>query len=129
MFGQPDYVLPDDVHTNLPRQGYHGEPAGWRRARGLLIELARAVQASPVALYLCPLETSDGDPDGVAVTAIVRDAHRLITTVVWRHMIDPQRWQLSINGSTPPDCSGRVAPSPPWLARLAATHITPTPQS
>ncbi len=127
LFGQRDYVLPDEVHTNLPRQRYDGEPGGWHRARGLLIELCRELGATPQALYHQPLETPEGNPDGVVVTAIVKHSGRF-TTVVWRQQEhQPGRrqrqpsWQLTVNGLTPPHGTGHVSPAPPWLARLATT--------
>jgi hypothetical protein len=128
MFGQRDYVLPAEVHTNLPRQGYDGEPGGWNRARGLLMELAWALGATPEALYHRPLETPEGNPDGVVVTAIVKDSRHSITTVVFRRQEhqpgNRQRrpwWQLTVNGTTPPQGTGHVSPAPPWLARIATT--------
>lgn len=130
MFGQRDYVLPAEVHTNLPRQGYDGEPAGWHRARGLLIELGHALQAAPLVLLHRPLETPEGNPDGVVITAIVTDSRGRHTTVVLRQQEHPTgrrerrpSWQLTINGVTPRLGTGRVLPAPPWLARLATTAL------
>lgn len=129
MFGQRTYVLPDEVHTNLPRQGYDAEPPGWNRARGLLVELCRELAATPIALYHRPLETPTGNPNGVVVTAIVRDSHNQIVTVVWRRQHHPRRrwhqqgWQLTVNGVTPPRGHGLVPAAPPWLARIARSVI------
>lgn len=130
MFGQRDYVLPAEVHTNLPHQGYDGEPGGWHRARGLLMELSWALDATPEALIYRPLETPEGNPDGVVVTAIVQDNRGQHTTVVLREQEHPQgsrkrlpSWQLTVNGKTPGLGSGRRVPAPPWLARLVTTAI------
>jgi hypothetical protein len=130
MFGQRSYVLPDDVHTNLPhRPSDDAEPGEWHRARGLLIELCRQLDATPVALYLRSLRTPIGNPDGVVVTAIARDQHDQIHTVVWRHQLHPQgpalqpEGHLTVDGMDPPYSTGKVPPTAPWMARLAVSIL------
>ena len=130
MFGQRSYLLPDDVHTNLPHSPSHDtEPGEWHRARGLLIELCWQLDATPVALYLRSLRTPTGNPDGVVVTAIARDQHDQIHTVVWRHQLHPcgpalqPEGQLTVNGMTPPRSTGKLPPTAPWLARLATSIL------
>lgn len=129
LFGQDRYVLPDGVHTNLPRHGYDGEPGSWERARGLLLELGRQLSATPVALYHQPQYARGGNPAGLVVTAIVRRGDGQITTVIVRLHEGPvdgtyqRSWQVIVDGVTHP--GGRVLASPPLLAQFVAQALRP----
>jgi hypothetical protein len=43
------YALPDSVDSNLPHRGNVDGPGAWAVARGVLVELCRALDASPLS--------------------------------------------------------------------------------
>lgn len=128
MFGQRDYLLPDTVHTNIPRQHYEGAPGMWAYARGLLVETCRVLPATPVGLFYRVCTDSVGNTAAVVVTAIARDDNNDIVTVIWRQEhgmaeAGPIGWQLTIDGAVPHNGSGRVRPSPPILATIISRTV------
>jgi hypothetical protein len=117
LFGQPRYVLPDTVHTNISRQHYDGAPGLWAYARGLLVETSHAPSWTPVALYVRVCTDSSDNTTAVVLTLIARDENNQIVTVVWRqeHGTGDRTsngWQFTIDGVVPHQSTGRLRPSP-----------------
>lgn len=122
------YVLYDDVDCNIPRWGSVGEYGAWDHARGVLVELCRALPATPVRLHLRELDTPTRAPVGWEITAVARDHTGAPVTVVsrretWPYSLRGDFWQVHINGVVPGEGTAIHPPSLPWLARLVRNTL------
>ena len=122
------YVLFDDVESNIPRRGCVGQPGGFNYARGLLVELSIALDATPAALRYRELETGrHGDTFGIRLTATVYCGPRRLD-VVSRHESAPygprgDYWCLTVAGEVPDDGEAKYPPSLPWMAHMVRRHL------
>ncbi|UJW32534.1 hypothetical protein L3Q67_01725 [Saccharothrix sp. AJ9571] len=118
------YLLPDTVDSNIPRRGGLGEPGAWNVARGLLVELCRALAATPISLRYQELETRRSRaPIGIRVTAAALRDHRRVTAIYRRenapYSTRGDYWLLTVNGLLDPDGEGVHPPSLPRIATIA----------
>ncbi|WP_103349737.1 hypothetical protein [Amycolatopsis sp. CA-128772] len=120
------YVLPESVACNILRRGSLDDLGAWNVARGVLVELCRALTATPVSLlYDEPVQRRDGARVAIRVTARARCRDGRDVIVIYRsERTDtgpcPDFWSVAVNGFIP--ASGRDVrrPSPPWIAHTAA---------
>lgn len=135
---QRGYVLFDDVECNIPRWGSGWDYGAWNCARGLLVELSRALRATPLALHYHELLTwaPREDPDtvpahlpvGTETIAVLRERTGELVTVLSHRETSPygehgDTWRLTVNGIEPADGVDRHPPSLPWLATLVRRHL------
>jgi hypothetical protein len=123
------YVLPESVACNIPRRGNLDDLGAWNVARGVLVELCRALPATPVSLlYDEPVQRRDWTRIAIRVTARARRRDGRDVIVIYRsERTDaapwPDFWSVAVNGFIP--ASGRDVrrPSPPWIAHTAAQTL------
>ncbi len=119
------YLLPDTVVSNIPRRGNLGEFGAWNAARGVLVELCRALDATPISLrYQDLVVPRTRHPIGMRVTAHARRRTGRDVILVYRRESAPygrrgDYWSVAINGLIPGEGSGAQPPSLPWLGHLA----------
>jgi hypothetical protein len=129
------YLLPDTAASNIPQRPAPGEPGAYNHARGLLVELSRALRGEPTSLrYTDRCEPTTRRHVDTEVTATVTTASGPVT-VVLTHGSAPEsprgdHWQITVNGRIPDDGTGRHLPSLPALARRVdlALQDDPAPQ-
>ncbi|WIV60650.1 hypothetical protein [Amycolatopsis nalaikhensis] len=123
------YVLPESVACNIPRHGSLDDLGAWNVARGVLVELCRALPATPVSLlYDEPVQRRDRTRTAIRVTARARRRDGRDVIVIYRSEHTdaapwPDFWSVAVNGFIP--ASGRDVrrPSPPWIAHTAAQTL------
>ncbi|MGW5748550.1 hypothetical protein [Amycolatopsis sp. NPDC003861] len=123
------YVLPESVTCNIPRRGSLDDLGAWNVARGVLVELCRALPAIPVSLlYDEPVQRRDWTRIAIRVTARARRRDGRDVIVIYRsERTDaapwPDFWSVAVNGFIP--ASGRDVrrPSPSWIAHTAAQTL------
>ena len=125
------YLLPDTVTANIPRRPAPGEPGALAVARGVLVELGHAVGGRPVSLtYTERCDPATGRFIDTAVTAVVATTGQVLA-VALTYGSTPNSpsdyWQITIDGPTGADLTGRYLPSPPMLARLIALALEDSP--
>jgi hypothetical protein len=88
------YLLPDTVISNIPRCGSLSEPGAWNHARGILVELCRALDAIALSLrYQELLVHRNRNAIGIRVTACARSA--TAGTYFWSTAAKPRRMETS----------------------------------
>jgi len=120
------YVLPESVTCNIPHRGSLDGYGSWNVARGVLVELCRALPATPVSLlYEEPAQRRHRMRVAIRITAHARRADGQDVRVIYRsERTDAEPWpefrSVAVNGFIP--ASGREVrrPSPPWIAHTAA---------
>ncbi|MBE8524213.1 hypothetical protein ILP97_43200 [Amycolatopsis sp. H6(2020)] len=123
------YVLPESVACNIPHRGSLDGYGAWNTARGVLVELCRALPATPVSLlYDEPVQRRDRMRVAIRITARARRVDGQDVIVIYRsERTDtepwPEFWSVAVNGFIP--ASGRDVrrPSPPWIAHTAAQTL------
>ncbi|ASR39974.1 hypothetical protein BAY61_32355 (plasmid) [Prauserella marina] len=142
MFSMADYrrsyVLYDGVDCNIPRWGREGEFGVWNYARGVLVEISRALHGTPVSLYYRELVTRQPHEDpalvpahlpvGHEITIVIRDPDGELVTVVdhretWPYGARGDVWELTVNGIRPEDGHATFPPSLPWMANIVRWHL------
>jgi hypothetical protein len=120
------YLLPESVACNIPHRGSLAGYGSWNLARGILVELCRALPATtPVSLlYDEPAQRRDRTRIAIRVTARARrpDGHDVI--VIYRserNDTEPwhEFWSIAVNGFIPASGHDVRRPSPPWIAHTA----------
>lgn len=128
------YVLFDEVACNIPRWGAVGECGAWNHARGLLVELCRFLDATPVSLDYQELSNPQtGEPCGREITAVVDRGGRRVEVVSHRESdLYDQRgdyWRLSVNSKTREDWCARHPPSLPFIANFVRRYLNTEPDT
>lgn len=113
------YVLPADVHSNIPLRGAVGMLGAHNAARGLLVETCRNTGAHPTGLHYEETVLGGGAIIVVDVTAITHLSSGEPLTVHtrnWHRRHDDARdgdWSISVDGVARPDEDRKRPPSPP----------------
>lgn len=120
----------DNVASNIPLWGSLGEPGAYDHARGILVEISRALTATPIFLYYHELQTRDRHPVGTLIIATVREPTGNRVAVIEQRETAPygrrgDYWQVTINGTIPEQGIAAYPPSPPWLANLVWRTVHP----
>jgi hypothetical protein len=116
-------VLPESVTCNIPHRGSLDGYGSWNLARGILVELCRALPATPVALlYDEPVQRRDRMRVAIRITAHARRADGQDVRVIYpsqRRDTEPwtEFWSIAVNGFIPAAGHDVRRPSPPWIAR------------
>jgi hypothetical protein len=119
------YLLPESVTCNIPHCGRLGDYGAWNVARGILVELCRALPATPISLlYDEPLQRRDPTRITKRITAHARRADGQDVRVIYRSERGdtepwPEFWSIAVNGFIPASGRDVVRPSPPWIAHTA----------
>ncbi|MBW0115667.1 hypothetical protein [Pseudonocardia abyssalis] len=119
------YVLPAHVLTTIPRTGSVGMLGAHNAARGLLVEICRHADATPVALDYRETVLPDGDI-AIAVTATARHADGtplVVATTARARRCPPDRvgdWTLRIDGVHQVEQDRTWPPSPPMQGHMVA---------
>lgn len=124
------YLLPDTVHSTIPRRPQPAEIGAHWVARGLLVETAAALHATPHRLtYREERLASGGHDDVVSITALLTlPGGGLPTPTVvalrYGHLASygGDFWQLTVDGAVPAGGAGVHLPSPAALARIVRSH-------
>jgi hypothetical protein len=123
------YVLPESVACNIPRRGSLGSYGAWNVARGVLVELCRALPAAPVSLlYDEPVQHRDHTRIAKRITAHARRRDGQDVIVIYRSERGdaepwPEFWSVAVNGFIPASGHDVVRPSPPWIAHTAKNTL------
>ncbi|WP_370964930.1 hypothetical protein [Amycolatopsis sp. cg9] len=123
------YVLPESVTCNIPRRGSLNDYGAWNTARGVLVELCRALPAAPVSLlYDEPVQRRDRTRMAIRITAHARRGDGQEVRVIYRsERTDaepwPEFWSVAVNGFIPASGHGIRRPSPPWIAHTAVQTL------
>jgi hypothetical protein len=123
------YVLPESVACNIPHRGSLLDYGAWNLARGVLVELCRALSATPISLlYDEPVQRRNRMRVAIRITAHAWRADGQDVRVIYRsERTDtepwPEFWSVAVNGFIP--ASGRDVrrPSPPWIAYTAVRTL------
>ncbi len=119
------YVLPESVTCNIPLCGSLEGYGAWNLARGILVELCRALPATPISLlYDEPVRRRDLTRIAKRITARARRADGQDVIVIYRsERCDtepwPEFWSIAVNGFIPATGCDVARPSPPWIAHTA----------
>ncbi|MET8997196.1 hypothetical protein [Amycolatopsis sp. NPDC004169] len=120
------YLLPESVTCNIPHRGSLDGYGAWNLARGVLVELCRALPATPVSLlYDEPVQRRNHMRVAIRITAHARRADGHDVRVIYRsERTDtepwPDFWSIAVNGFIPASGHDVRRPSPPWIAHTAA---------
>ncbi|WP_328442831.1 hypothetical protein [Amycolatopsis sp. NBC_00438] len=120
------YVLPESVACNIPHRGSLNDYGAWNDARGVLVELCRALPATPISLlYDEPVQRRNRMRIAIRITAHARRGDGQDVRVIYRsERTDtapwPDFWSVAVNGLIPASGRGVRRPSPPWIAHTAA---------
>lgn len=123
------YMLPDSVACNIPRGGSLNDLGAWNIARGVLVELCRALPATPVSLlYDEPVQRRNRMRVAIRITARARRRDGQDVIVIYRsERTDtapwPAFWSVAVNGFIPATGHDVARPSPPWIAHTAAQTL------
>ncbi len=123
------YLLPQSVTCNIPHRGSLEGYGAWNLARGILVELCRALPATPVSLlYDEPAQRRDHTRIPKRITARARRADGQDVIVIYRSERGdaepwPQFWSIAVNGFIPATGRDVRRPSPPWIAHIAAQTL------
>ncbi|WP_410598008.1 hypothetical protein [Amycolatopsis sp. lyj-23] len=123
------YVLPESVVCNIPHRGSLLDYGAWNVARGVLVELCRALPATPVSLlYDEPVQRRNRMRVAIRITAHARRADGQDVRVIYRsERTDaepwPEFWSVAVNGFIPAAGRDVRRPSPPWIAHIAARTL------
>ena len=123
------YVLPQSVACNIPHRGSLGGYGAWNLARGISIELCRALPATPVSLlYDEPVQHRDRTRIAIRITARARRSDGRDVIIIYRGERGvrepwPEFWSVAVNGIIPAIGHDVVRPSPPWIAHTAAQMV------
>jgi hypothetical protein len=119
------YVLPKSVACNIPLRGSLDGYGSWNVARGVLVELCRALPATPISLlYDEPVQRRDRTRIAHRTTAHARRPDGQDVIVIYRSERGdaepwPEFWSVAVNGFIPASGHQVVRPSPPWIAHTA----------
>lgn len=119
------YLLPKSVACNIPHRGSLDGYGAWNVARGILVELCRALPATPVSLlYDEPVQRRDHTRIALRITAHARRTDGLDVIVIYRNEHGdaepwPEFWSIAVNGFIPATGHDVRRPSPPWIAHTA----------
>ncbi|MFF1612258.1 hypothetical protein ACFVYA_31130 [Amycolatopsis sp. NPDC058278] len=119
------YLLPESVACNIPHRGGIGGYGAHNVARGVLVELCRALPAAPVSLlYDEPVQCRDRTRTAIRITARARTATGTDVIVIYRSERSdaepwPEFWSVAVNGFISATGHDVVRPSPPWIAHTA----------
>jgi hypothetical protein len=120
------YVLPESVACNIPHRGSLLDYGAWNVARGVLVELCRALPASPISLlYDEPVQRRNRMRIAIRITAHARRGDGQDVRVIYRsERTDTapwlEFWSVAVNGIIPAIGHDTRRPSPPWIAHTAA---------
>ncbi|WP_372667957.1 hypothetical protein [Amycolatopsis kentuckyensis] len=123
------YLLPESVTCNIPRRGGVGGYGAHDVARGVLVELCRALPATPVSLlYDEPVQRRDWTRTAIRITAHARCTDGRDVRVIYRSErtdTEPwaEFWSIAVNGFIPATGHDVARPSPPWIAHTAAQTL------
>ncbi|MFB9686147.1 hypothetical protein [Amycolatopsis plumensis] len=123
------YVLPESVACNIPHRGSLDGYGAWNVARGVLVELCRALPGVPVSLlYDEPVQRRDRTRIAIRITAHARRADGQDVRVIYRSERSdtepwPEFWSIAVNGFIPAASHDVRRPSPPWIAHTATTTL------
>ncbi|WP_410626225.1 hypothetical protein [Amycolatopsis sp. cmx-8-4] len=122
------YVLPESVSCNIPHRGSLNDCGAWNTARGVLVELCRALPAAPVSLLYEPVQRRDRLRVAIRITAHTRSADGQDVRVIYRSERSdaepwPDFWSVAVNGFIPASGQDARRPSPPWIAHTAAQTL------
>ncbi len=119
------YLLPESVTCNIPRRRSLDGYGAHNVARGVLVELCRALPATPVSLlYDEPVQRRDWTRTAIRITAHARCADGRDVRVIYRserNDTEPRAefWSIAVNGFIPATGHDVVRPSPPWIGHTA----------
>ncbi|WIV52866.1 hypothetical protein [Amycolatopsis nalaikhensis] len=123
------YALPESVACNIPHRGSLDGYGAWNVARGVLVELCRALPATPVSLlYDEPVQRRNRMRVAIRITAHARRCDGQDVRVIYRSErtdAEPwtEFWSIAVNGLIPASGHDGVRPSPPWIAHIAAQTL------
>ncbi|WP_284740266.1 hypothetical protein [Amycolatopsis sp. RTGN1] len=122
-------MLPESVACNISRRGGLDDYGAWNVARGVLVELCRALPATPVSLlYDETVQRRDRMRVAIRITAHARRTDGQDVIVIYRSERSdiepwPEFWSVVVNGFVPASGHDVRRPSPPWIAHTAAQTL------
>jgi hypothetical protein len=111
------------------RRGSLDGYGAWNVARGVLIELCRALPATPISLlYDEPVQRRDRTRIAKRITAHARRVDGQVVIVIYRSErgdAEPwtEFWSIAVKGFIPTTGRDVVRPSPSWIAHTAAQTL------